>query len=214
MKQQYVVNKDTYNSIANSYAEHAYKKQYMEKYVMDFGKTLKKNASILDLGCGPAQDDYLFIESGFKITGVDFSERMIEEAKKRVPDGTFICSDLVELQFETNSFDAIWSVGSLHFIDQSDLEVLMKKTFSWLKPGGKAFISTKSGKGSGFEKQIQVGVGIQNDKYWVYWEKDKLIKLLEEIGFNVTKITETEPERKKDLPNGFTEIFLNIWFEK
>jgi 2-polyprenyl-3-methyl-5-hydroxy-6-metoxy-1,4-benzoquinol methylase len=41
-----------------------------------------ENPAVIDLGCGPGQDSYKFAELGFETVGIDYSEQMIENAKK------------------------------------------------------------------------------------------------------------------------------------
>lgn len=214
MRKEYQLNKDTYNKVAQSYAVNAFQKQWMRDYVNKFSKMIKPYGTLLDLGCGPGNDVFLFTELGFDVTGVDLSEEMVSEARRRVPSATFQVSSMVEIEFPHSSFDAVWSVGSLHHIDYVDFGVTLNNAYKWLKQDGKAFISTKSGKGEGIETQIQIGVGSKSDKYWVYWQGEKLIEILEKIGYKIIEVTETEPERKKDLPEGFTESWLNVWMEK
>lgn len=214
MRKEYQLNKDTYNKVAQSYAVNAFQKQWMRDYVDKFSKMINPNSTLLDLGCGPGNDVLLFTEKGFDVTGVDLSEEMISEAQRRVPSATFLVGSMAEIEFPDSSFDAVWSVGSLHHIDHADFGIVLRNAYGWLKQGGKAFISTKSGKGEGIETQIQVGVGSKSDKYWVYWQKEELMELLKRIGYKIKEITETEPERKKDLPEGFTESWLNVWIEK
>lgn len=51
---------------------------------------LNPRARILDLGCGAGIpiDKYL-IDKGFKVIGIDISEKQIELAKNNVPEGEF-----------------------------------------------------------------------------------------------------------------------------
>ncbi len=214
MKEEYQITQNTYNSVASGYADNAFAKQWMRGYVEDFVSKLSEGSEVLDLGCGPGNDAILFTEKNMQVLGVDFSSEMIKEAQARVPNAHFLCKDFLSLDFESESFNAVWSVGSLHHIDKEDLKLLLSNLYKWLKPEAKGFISVKSGKGSGLETQVQVGVGMKVDKYWVYWTKDEFSELLKNLGLKVTKINETEPERKKDLPEGFEEFWLNVWFEK
>lgn len=51
--------------------------------------TISSGGSILDLGCGTGEPiAQFFIEKGFKIIGVDGSEKMVELCKKRFPNET------------------------------------------------------------------------------------------------------------------------------
>jgi demethylmenaquinone methyltransferase / 2-methoxy-6-polyprenyl-1,4-benzoquinol methylase len=95
-------------------------------YIMSFGmhKFVKKqaiknvpiqsNAKVLDVCCGTG-DISIFIAKTFgdsvKITGVDFSEKMLKIAAKKAKkykNIEFITGDALNLAFEDNSFDAVF----------------------------------------------------------------------------------------------------------
>jgi 2-polyprenyl-3-methyl-5-hydroxy-6-metoxy-1,4-benzoquinol methylase len=52
-------------------------------------------SAILDVGCGGGIPiaKYL-VEKGFRVSGIDSSEKMIRLAKKNVPVGTFLKADI------------------------------------------------------------------------------------------------------------------------
>jgi len=68
---------------------------------------------ILDVGCGIGSIEERLLE--FDITGIDSSEEMLEEARKR-SDKEFIHGDAENLPFEENSFDGILYLTTLEFI--------------------------------------------------------------------------------------------------
>lgn len=53
---------------------------------------VKPGMSVLDLGCGYGRFYDDIIHAGASYTGMDFSEEMIFEAKKRFPNGNFVCN--------------------------------------------------------------------------------------------------------------------------
>ena len=77
-------------SVFNQYAEY-YNLLYKDKnyktevdYIDGLIKKYRKNAeTILDLGCGTGRHDFLLAEIGYDITGVDFSETMLEIARRQ-----------------------------------------------------------------------------------------------------------------------------------
>ena len=94
-----------YDEIAEEY--------HVDRYRFDNGKELKefvallpKNAEVLDVGCGAGVPVAEFlVESGFEVTGIDFSENMLKLARKNVPKAVFIKKDTNKLDFAENSFD-------------------------------------------------------------------------------------------------------------
>jgi len=73
-------------------------------------KQTPENIKILDLCCGPGNfSDVLFKKYAgkAKIYGIDLNENMLIEAKKKNPNITYINSDVANLPFENESFDAL-----------------------------------------------------------------------------------------------------------
>jgi ubiquinone/menaquinone biosynthesis C-methylase UbiE len=98
-----------YNAIANQYLETRAKKSTDVALLDDFTKRLQSDAKILDAGCGAGIPVAEILSRRFDVTGVDFSEKQVELARKNVPDATFICQDMTQLDFPAQSFDGICS---------------------------------------------------------------------------------------------------------
>ena len=92
---------------------------------------------VLDLGCGYGWHCAYAAEQGAsEILGIDVSERMIAEAKKRSPDAR-ICyrvSDLEQYEYPEETWDCVISNLALHYIE--DLEQIYRSVHRTLKKGG------------------------------------------------------------------------------
>ncbi len=80
---------------------------------------LKKGVRIIDMGCGPAISvrralHKLGLDNRVTYTGVDVSKNMLKEAKKQIPYGTYVHSDIQKTGLKPGSFDTLISLGSLH----------------------------------------------------------------------------------------------------
>jgi protein-L-isoaspartate(D-aspartate) O-methyltransferase len=77
---------------------------------------------ILDVGCGKAFLLYEFTQcvSGVDVTGIDISEYAIEHAKEEVALSLQV-GNATELPFETNSFDLVISINTVHNLYCFDL---------------------------------------------------------------------------------------------
>ena len=99
---------------------------------------VKKNPSLLDLGCGTGEHLDLLSRAGISCTGIDISENMLAAARGRFPHGIeFIHQDMADIDY-TAAFDVIISLfGSFNYlIYDSDIESVLKKIHRALKPGG------------------------------------------------------------------------------
>ncbi|ARI78902.1 class I SAM-dependent methyltransferase [Halobacillus mangrovi] len=98
---------------------------------------IEKGNHIADLGCGDGYGAYKLYKEGYRVTGLDLSQDMIERANKRLEMDrlSFVQGDLTKLPFQDESFDGLMAVNSLEWteIPYEGLEE-MKRV---LKPGGK-----------------------------------------------------------------------------
>ena len=62
--------------------EYAKEADYIHGLIQQYAP---KTRTLLDLGCGTGKHDFLLAEKGYSVHGVDMSETMLQEAKKRKP---------------------------------------------------------------------------------------------------------------------------------
>lgn len=94
------------------------------------------SGKVLDL-CTGTGDIAELLKNKCDIIGVDFSEKMLEIAKRKHPDIKFIQADCTKLPFEDNSFDAVTISFGLRNIENYDLA--LDEIYRVLKPNGKFF---------------------------------------------------------------------------
>jgi len=66
----------------------------------------------LEIGCGSGHLAQLLVKKGYKITGVDLHEEMLQIARERLPGVDFIQQDIRKLKFD-RKFDAIIAMGRM-----------------------------------------------------------------------------------------------------
>lgn len=79
---------------------------------------------VLDLGCGPGSlwAHWATLPTLRQLVGVDLSPRMIEEARRRYPDGDFCVARAHDLPFPDGSFDVVVASAVLHHIPPDHLQ--------------------------------------------------------------------------------------------
>ncbi len=93
---------------------------------------------VIDMGCGPAVSVKKAFGSDFgrevSYTGVDISKKMINEAKKTIPGGTFRVHGFSGLGIKKSSMDTVMALGALHHAE--DQRATLREWCDMVKPGG------------------------------------------------------------------------------
>lgn len=98
---------------------------------------------VLDVGCGFGRHCVPLAEAGYRVTGVDRSQTLLDEARRRAGSQRwpkFARADYRELPFADDRFDAALNLFSLGY--QEDANVLAE-TRRVLKPGGRLVLETR-----------------------------------------------------------------------
>lgn len=92
---------------------------------------------VLDLGCGNGRFFEIFNDKKVDYTGIDFSERLIEIAKNKYPNGNFLVSSAFNLPFPDNLFDRVLCIAVLHHIPSKELRLkFLEEIKRIMKPKG------------------------------------------------------------------------------
>jgi demethylmenaquinone methyltransferase/2-methoxy-6-polyprenyl-1,4-benzoquinol methylase len=91
---------------------------------------------VLDACCGTGDLAVAARKAGAgDVVGVDFSDRMLERARRKAPEVEWVQADVLELPFEDASFDA--AVVGFGVRNVEDLEAGIKELRRVLRPGGR-----------------------------------------------------------------------------
>ena len=83
-----------------------------------FNKYLGKHQPILEAGCGSGRWVAWFANKGWRATGIDWSEKLMERAQKEIPNAEFVAVDIRNTPFEDRKFGSVVSLGAIeHSID-------------------------------------------------------------------------------------------------
>jgi len=91
--------------------------------------------SVLDACCGTGDLAVAAAREGGRVTGLDFSERMLERARRKAPELEWVEGDLLALPFADGSFDAATVGFGVRNVD--DLERGLAELRRVLRPGGR-----------------------------------------------------------------------------
>ncbi|MFO7570564.1 MAG: class I SAM-dependent methyltransferase [Smithellaceae bacterium] len=110
---------------------------------------LQNCQDILSVGCGPAMIEGELVKRGFRVTGLDISEKALNCAPDIVRTVAGRAEDRL---FPDSSFDAAIFVASLQFIE--DYPEAIKRTAAVLRPEGKIILMLLNPR-SGFYNEMR-----------------------------------------------------------
>ncbi len=93
---------------------------------------------VLDAACGTGDLAIIAAKAGGVVVGLDFSERMLERARRKAPELEWVRGDLLALPFDEESFDSA-TVG-FGVRNVADLGAGIEELRRVLKPGGRLAI--------------------------------------------------------------------------
>ncbi len=172
--------KQGYNKVADSYASGRNQSEN-RKYLDKFNLLLQPNSYILDIGCGAGKPvDEFLISKGHKVVGIDISERMIELAKKNVPEGQFKVEDMTELKNGEYQVDAAVSFYAIFHTPRETHQELLQKINSFLRSGGLIMITMSRSNWEGREPSF-----FGTEMFWSHYDASMNRELVEHAGFKV-----------------------------
>lgn len=136
----------------------------------------------LDLGCGNGVPVARRLARSFAVTGVDLSMVQVERARQNVPGAAFLCEDMTRLDFPTGHFLLVTAFYSIIHVPLAEQPALLRKIFSWLKPGGLLIATLGFSAWTGTEENWLNAGGTM---YWSHSGEQEYLAWLEEVGFAV-----------------------------
>ncbi|MEK3934917.1 methyltransferase domain-containing protein [Sporosarcina sp. FSL W7-1349] len=177
----------------DSWNAHLYdgKHRFISNYGTDLIEVLapRQGEKILDLGCGTGDLANRLHGLGVDVIGVDKSENMVTQAKKKYPAIPFEVRDATNLGF-TEEFDAVFSNAVLHWIRtpkealQSIQESLQLKGRFVAEFGAKGNVQTITDE---IQRQLKAAGYEDHAKRfpWYFPSIAEYTALMEDVGFQV-----------------------------
>lgn len=129
----------------------------------------KDRAKVLDIGFGTGILTTQLYRSGCMITGIDFSSKMIDIAKCKMPEARLIKCDFskgLPSEITNQAFDYIISTYAMHHLEDGAKISLIKSICDLLAPNGLILIGDVS-----FETEEELGKC--KERYSNVWDNDE-----------------------------------------
>ena len=112
-----------YDTVAKEYAEtfpgEHEKKPKDQEILQRFSQEIGNRMPVWDFGCGPGQTTQYLNNLGIEISGLDLSERLLEQARTIHSEIYFQKGNILELEFENNLIaGAVAFYAIVHFTEK------------------------------------------------------------------------------------------------
>ncbi|HXC97347.1 MAG TPA: class I SAM-dependent methyltransferase [Edaphobacter sp.] len=104
--------------------------------VSEWSRSLKPNATILELGCGHGVISQTLVDRGFDLYAIDASPKLIHAFREHFPLIPTECAAVEESNFFNRAFDAILAWGLIFLMPPESQKLLIVKSANALAPGG------------------------------------------------------------------------------
>lgn len=179
--------KDTYNKIAEEWHKDHTDDDWWVKGTEHLLSLLPPRATILDIGCGSGVKSAYLADKGFVVTGGDFSEKMVDIARREVPNATFHVLDLYTLNNWPESYDFVFAQATLLHIPKKDIPTVIENLKHVLKKDGLLYIAVKEQRPNTPDEEVKTedDYGYQYQRFFSYFTIPELASFLEKAGMTV-----------------------------
>ncbi len=168
---------------------------------VDLAGNISGRKKILDIGCGNGRNLLPF--SGHELYGIDFSENMISVAekfcKKHNVKVNLRVADAKKLPFDDDYFDIVLMLNMFHHFPRSKQEKVLSEVRRVMKPGALVLCSVWYKKKKGDRLIDWKTKTVIYKRYYYFFKKPEIKKLLENCGFTVKSNDITSRNKEKNI---------------
>jgi ubiquinone/menaquinone biosynthesis C-methylase UbiE len=183
-----------YDTLAKEYAdtfsgEHE-KKPKDQEILHRFSIEIGDRRPVWDFGCGPGQTTEYLKNLGIEISGLDLSEKILEQARTIHPKIHFREGNILELEFKNDSIAGVVAFYAIVHFTEEQVEIACREVFRVLQPSGIFLFTYHIG-----EETIHVEefLGKKADIDFMFFTTDFIHSCLKRSGFEKIEIIEREP---------------------
>jgi len=186
--------KRMYDTVAKEYSEtfsgEHEKKPKDQEILRRFSREIGNKKPVWDFGCGPGQTTKYLKDLGIEISGLDLSEKILEQARTIHPEINFKKGNILELEFDDDSIGGIVAFYAIIHFSEEQVEITFREAFRVLQPGGLFLFTFHIGADT---IHIDEFLGKEIDIDFVFFTPDFISGCLKKSGFENIEIIEREP---------------------
>jgi len=183
-----------YDTVAKEYAEtfsgEHEKKPKDQEILHRFSQEIGDRQPVWDFGCGPGQTSKYLKNLGIEISGLDLSEKILEQARTIHPEIHFRKGNILDLEFDNSSIAGIVAFYAIVHFTEEQAGKAFREVFRVLQPGGIFLFTFHIG-----EETIHVDEFLGKKVYidLMFFTTDFIFSLLTDSGFEKIEMIEREP---------------------
>jgi len=143
--------RSSYDAVAPAYADHLVDEllgqQPFENWLLERVAAHADGGPVVEVGCGPGHVTAFLADAGADATGIDLSPGMVQEARRRFPDGDYQVGDLRQLMrpISAPGWSAVLAWYSMIHLAASELPGALASLIRPLVPGGWLVVALHTG---------------------------------------------------------------------
>ena len=191
--------RDTYNLIAEDWHRDHVSDDWWIEGTDAFMQKLPLDGRVLDVGCGSGVKSKYLISHGLHIIGIDVSDKLLEIARREVPEGEFRELSMADLDSMPETFDGVFVQASLLHIPKKDARAVVQKMADRLVPRGFLYVAVKERRKGNPEEEIvkEDDYGYEYERFFSYFIMEELEKYFTDANLKiVTQSRNTSPSGK------------------
>lgn len=185
-----------YDSVAQEWAE-AFADEHEKKpkdreVLLRFADCIGTHRPVWDLGCGPGNTAGYLHDLGIQVSGLDLSEKILEQARRAYPEVTFRKGDILNLDFNDGTIAGIVAFYAIVHLTKKQVEEAFREIFRVLQPKGLFLCTFHVG-----EKTLHLDRFLDKeiDIDFMFFSTNFIRESLQTTGFRGIEMIEREPYR-------------------
>jgi ubiquinone/menaquinone biosynthesis C-methylase UbiE len=183
-----------YDTVAKEYAERfsgEHEKKPKDREILHrFSQEIGDRRPVWDFGCGPGQTANYLKNLGIEISGLDLSEKLLEQARTNHPEIPFRKGNILELEFENDSIAGVVAFYAIVHFKEEQVGAAFREIFRVLQPGGIFLFTYHIGEETIHLKEF---LGRKIDIDFMFFTTDFISCCLKKSGFKKIEMIEREP---------------------
>jgi ubiquinone/menaquinone biosynthesis C-methylase UbiE len=183
-----------YDTVAKEWAEafsgEHEKKPKDQEMLHRFSQEIGDRRPVWDFGCGSGNTTKYLKDLGVEISGLDLSEKILEQARTMHQEINFRKGNILELKFEHESIAGVVAFYAIIHFTEEQVGMAFREIFRVLQPGGLFLLTYHIG-----EKTLHLDefLGKKVDIDFMFFTNDFIFSCLKDSGFEKIEVIEREP---------------------